>query len=78
MIVTFTDRWVSETMQNWLTSAPVPDVDGIIDFDIALRDPADPMALRTDFENTAKDHIHPNDAGNEALANAVNLDPLLD
>ncbi len=54
------------------------DFDGIIDFDIVLRDPADPLALRPDFEDLAKDHIHPNDAGNAALANAVNLDQLLD
>ena len=30
MIVTFTDRAVSVMMQNWETSAPVPDVLGII------------------------------------------------
>ncbi len=30
MMVTFTERAVSVTMQNWLTSAPVPDVLGMI------------------------------------------------
>ena len=30
MIVIFMCRAVSVTMQNWETSAPVPDVDGII------------------------------------------------
>ncbi len=30
MIVIFTERAVSVTMQNWDTSAPVPDVLGII------------------------------------------------
>jgi lysophospholipase L1-like esterase len=50
------------------------DFDGIIDFDVAMRDPADPSKLKAAWDSG--DHIHPNDAGNEAMANAVPLDML--
>jgi lysophospholipase L1-like esterase len=45
--------------------------DGVIDFDATLRDPADPERIRPDFDSG--DHLHPNDAGAAALANAVPL-----
>ena len=45
--------------------------DGVIDFDAATRDPADPLMLRPDFDSG--DHLHPNDAGYQAMANAVDL-----
>jgi lysophospholipase L1-like esterase len=45
--------------------------DGVIDFDAALRDPADPERIRPEFDRG--DHLHPNDAGAAALANAVPL-----
>jgi lysophospholipase L1-like esterase len=51
------------------------DFDGIIDFDAAMHDPADPTKLRPEWDSG--DHIHPNDAGNEAMAKAVPLDLLL-
>ncbi|MBB5872578.1 lysophospholipase L1-like esterase [Allocatelliglobosispora scoriae] len=51
------------------------DFDGIIDFDMALRNPADPTKLRPEWDSG--DHIHPNDAGNEAMAKAIPLDLLL-
>jgi lysophospholipase L1-like esterase len=43
--------------------------DGMIDFDAVLRDPANPSRLRSEFDSG--DHLHPNDAGNQAMANAV-------
>jgi len=43
--------------------------DGVIDFDAVLRDPANPSRLRAEFDSG--DHLHPNDAGNQAMANAV-------
>ena len=43
--------------------------DGIIDFDLALRDPADASILRAAFDSG--DHIHPSDAGYEAMAKAA-------
>ena len=45
--------------------------DGVIDFDEVLRDPANPSRLRAEFD--FGDHIHPNDAGNQAMADAVPL-----
>lgn len=45
--------------------------DGLVDFDAALRDPEQPSRLRPDFDSG--DHIHPNDAGNQAMADAVQL-----
>lgn len=46
----------------------------VIDFDAVLRDPANPSRLRPDFDSG--DHIHPNDAGNQAMADFVQLSVL--
>ncbi|MBT2766699.1 SGNH/GDSL hydrolase family protein [Stenotrophomonas sp. ISL-67] len=45
--------------------------DAVIDFDAALRDPADPARLAPRFDSG--DHLHPGDAGNRAMAEAVDL-----
>jgi lysophospholipase L1-like esterase len=45
--------------------------DAFIDFDAALRDPAHPGRLRAEFDSG--DHIHPNDAGYQKMADAINL-----
>jgi lysophospholipase L1-like esterase len=47
------------------------DADGVVDLDIAVRDPADPARLNPVFDNG--DHVHPTEAGNEAIANAIPL-----
>ncbi|OJH39031.1 G-D-S-L family lipolytic protein [Cystobacter ferrugineus] len=44
---------------------------GIIDFEAAMRDPADPLQIRPEYDSG--DHLHPNDAGYEAMANAIDL-----
>ena len=49
--------------------------DGVIDFDAVLRDPADPAQLRPAYDSG--DHIHPNDLGNQAMADAISLQMLL-
>jgi lysophospholipase L1-like esterase len=49
--------------------------DGVIDFDKATRDPAEPTRLLPAYD---ADHLHPNDAGYQAMANAVNLSEILD
>lgn len=49
--------------------------DGVIDFDHALADPAAPD--RMDPRYDSGDHLHPSDAGYAAMAQAVELDPLL-
>lgn len=43
--------------------------DGVVDFDAALRDPAQPDRLQRNFDSG--DHIHPSDAGYAAMAEAV-------
>jgi lysophospholipase L1-like esterase len=48
--------------------------DGVVDFDKATRDPADPTRLLPAYD---ADHLHPNDAGYQAMANAVNLSAIL-
>lgn len=45
--------------------------DAVVDFDAATRDPAAPTKLRAAFDSG--DHIHPNDAGNQAMADAIDL-----
>ena len=45
--------------------------DGIIDFDAVLRDPDHPS--RTAARFASDDHLHPNDAGYQAMADAVEL-----
>jgi lysophospholipase L1-like esterase len=45
--------------------------DGIVDQDTATRDPANPLQYRPSFN--AGDFLHPNDAGTQAIANAINL-----
>ncbi len=45
--------------------------DGILDFDAATRDPANPSSFLPAYDSG--DHLHPNDAGYAAMANAINL-----
>ncbi len=45
--------------------------DGVVDFDRAIRDPDDPLRILPRYDSG--DHLHPNDAGYEAMANAVDL-----
>jgi len=45
--------------------------DGVIDFDRAIRDPDNPRRILPRYDSG--DNLHPNDAGYEAMANAVDL-----
>ncbi|HEX3788724.1 MAG TPA: SGNH/GDSL hydrolase family protein [Pseudonocardiaceae bacterium] len=45
--------------------------DGVVDFDAAIRDPADPQAMLAGYDSG--DHLHPDDAGYQAMANAIPL-----
>lgn len=45
--------------------------DAVVDFDKILRDPADPSKLKAEFDSG--DHIHPNNAGAKAMAEAIPL-----
>ena len=45
--------------------------DAVVDFDAATRDSDDPKRIRAAFD--PGDHLHPNDAGYQAMADAVDL-----
>jgi lysophospholipase L1-like esterase len=48
---------------------------GVINFAKVMSDPADPLRLNPGYDSG--DHLHPNDAGYQAMANAINLAMLL-
>ena len=58
-----------ETINHWIRTSGA--FDGVIDFDRAIRDPADPRRLLPAYDSG--DHLHPNDTGYQAMANAINL-----
>jgi lysophospholipase L1-like esterase len=45
--------------------------DAVVDFDKATQDPSNPLQFLAAYNNT--DHLHPNDAGYKAMADAVDL-----
>ena len=47
------------------------ELDGVVDFDAAVRDPARPARLRPEFDTG--DHLHLNEAGQRAMGEAVDL-----
>ena len=61
-----------EAVNRWIRGRQ--DIDGVVDFDAALRDPADPQALNPLFDSG--DHLHPNKAGHAAMAAAIDLHEL--
>jgi lysophospholipase L1-like esterase len=58
-----------KTVNEWIRNSG--EFDAVVDFDDVVRDPADPARLLPAYDSG--DHIHPNDAGNAAMANAFNL-----
>jgi lysophospholipase L1-like esterase len=58
-----------EAVNRWIRGQQ--DIDGVVDFDAALRDPADPKALNPLYDSG--DHLHPNKAGHAAMATAIDL-----
>jgi lysophospholipase L1-like esterase len=63
------DDAVRQGYNAWIRSQAV--ADGVVDFDAALRDPADPLALAPQLASS--DHLHPNDAGYAAMAAAIDI-----
>jgi lysophospholipase L1-like esterase len=60
---------VREALNAWIRTTTV--FDGVIDFDKLLQDPAEPTKLAPAYAST--DHLHPNDAGLQAMGNAIEL-----
>lgn len=50
------------------------EIDGVIDFDKALRNPNNPNALLPAYDSS--DHLHPSEEGSKRLADEVNLEVL--
>jgi lysophospholipase L1-like esterase len=58
-----------QAVNAWIRTSD--EYDAVIDFDEVLRDPSFPTRLREEFDSG--DHLHPNDTGYEAMANAIDL-----
>lgn len=62
-----------QAVNHWIRTSG--EYDAVIDFDAVLRDPNDPTRLRSDdlIDYDSGDHLHPNDAGYEAMGAAIDL-----
>jgi lysophospholipase L1-like esterase len=60
---------IRQALNAWIRTSGA--YDAVVDFDAATRDPANPKRLRAEFD--PGDHLHPNDAGYRAMAEAVDL-----
>jgi len=60
---------VREAVNAWIRAGG--GFDAVVDFDAATHDPANPKRFRPEFD--PGDHLHPNNAGYEAMAKAVDL-----
>jgi lysophospholipase L1-like esterase len=58
-----------EALNQWIRTSGV--FDGVVDADLALRDPAHPTRLLPAYDSG--DHLHPNTAGGAAVANSIDL-----
>jgi lysophospholipase L1-like esterase len=56
-----------QTVNEWIRTSGK--LDAVADFDAATRDPRQPAQLNPELDSG--DHIHPNDAGNAAMADAI-------
>lgn len=62
-----------EAVNHWIMTSGA--FDGVINFAKAVADPANPLMINPIYDSG--DHLHPNDAGYQAMANAINLAMLL-
>jgi lysophospholipase L1-like esterase len=61
-----------EAVNTWIRTGGA--FDAVADFDAATRDPANPHRLLPAYDSG--DHLHPNDAGDKAMADAIALSSL--
>ena len=64
---------IREAVNEWIRGNKT--ADGLIDFDKLLEDPKSPNHINPAYD--CGDHLHPNDAGYQAMAKAVDLNVLL-
>ena len=62
-----------EAVNAWIRTSGA--FDAVIDFDAIMHDPADPLRLNPGYDSG--DHLHPSDAGYQAMADAISLQMLL-
>jgi lysophospholipase L1-like esterase len=60
---------VREAVNNWIRTSGT--FDGVVDFDKATQDPANPTHYNADFDSG--DHLHPKDAGYQAMGASIDL-----
>ncbi|TQK10389.1 SGNH/GDSL hydrolase family protein [Herbaspirillum sp. SJZ107] len=65
---------IRQAVNNWIRSSG--EWDGVIDFDAAVRDPANPARMLPAYDSG--DHLHPNDAGMVAMGQSIPLRMLTD
>lgn len=59
-----------QAVNRWIRTSGA--YDAVIDFDAAIRDPAEPARMLPGYDSG--DHLHPSDAGHQAMADAVDLE----
>jgi len=60
---------IRKSVNEWIRTSHA--FDAVVDFDAAVRDPGHPLQLRTEFDSG--DHVHLSDAGNQAMADAIDV-----
>jgi lysophospholipase L1-like esterase len=63
---------VRQSVNEWIRRGG--EFDDVVDFDALLRDPAHPTRLLPAYDSG--DHLHPGDAGNKVMADAVDINAL--
>jgi lysophospholipase L1-like esterase len=56
-------------LNQWIRTSGM--YDGVIDFDMVVRDPLAPTKIKSEFDSG--DHLHPNDAGYRAMGESIDL-----
>ena len=60
---------IRAAVNSWIRTSGA--FDAVVDFEAATRDAANPKRIRAEFD--PGDHLHPNDAGYQAMAEAFDL-----
>ena len=68
-VATERSEQVRQAVNRWIRTSG--EFDAVVDFDAALRVPSNPARLRAEFD--PGDFLHPNDRGNQAMADAFDL-----
>jgi lysophospholipase L1-like esterase len=58
-----------KALNQWIRTSGA--YDGVIDFDMTVRDPSAPARINPAFDSG--DHLHPNDAGYKAMGESIDL-----